>query len=86
MRYRYRPSKPAAIFTAIVGVGMLFFGISHFHDFGSFTILWCAVLIGIIGMNLWSAFSPRGSMGTWERVDDDESDGPERFSYTRRRH
>jgi hypothetical protein len=61
-RWRYKPSKPAAIFGALVGVGMLVFAITSFHHGSAFLVFWCAVVVGIIGFNLWAAFSPRGSL------------------------
>ncbi|NHC15032.1 hypothetical protein [Motilibacter deserti] len=68
--FRYRPSKPAAVLSAVVGVGMLVFGISTFHDEGGsavgFLVFWCAVVAGIVGLNLWSAFAKNGALGTYE--------------------
>jgi hypothetical protein len=55
---------------------MLVFGIVQFgsdHGGGSraFLVLWCVVLVGIVSLNLWAAFSKRGSLATFTRVDDD---------------
>jgi hypothetical protein len=69
-RYRYRPSRPQAIFGALVGIGMLYFGITRVKGDTTFTIFWCLVVAGIVGMNLWSAFSPRGSLYD---IDDDST-------------
>ena len=60
--WRVRPSKPVAIFGALVGVAMLVFGITSIHHSTGFFIIWCVVVVGIIGFNLWAAFSPRGSV------------------------
>jgi hypothetical protein len=62
MRWRVRPSKPQAVFTSIVAVAIMVFGAVNVHSNTAFLILWLAVGIGIIAMNLWSAFSPRGGM------------------------
>jgi hypothetical protein len=71
MRWRMRPSKPQAVFTALVGVAIIVFGVTTVHGNTAFMILWCAVGVGIIGMNLWAAFSPRGGL---YRVDEDLDD------------
>ena len=63
--YRVKPSKPVAIFSALVGVAMLVFGIVQFHGHNSaFLALWCVMLVGIVGLNLWSAFAKNGSTET----------------------
>ena len=77
---RYKPSKPAAVVSALIGVGMLGFGIANFGgaDGGGqgFLIFWCLALVAIIGLNLWAAFSKKGSIATiapfGAEVEDDE--------------
>jgi hypothetical protein len=59
--WRFRPSKPSAVFGALVGVGMLVIGLTSIKH-GAFFVLWCVVVVGVIGFNLWAAFSPRGSV------------------------
>jgi hypothetical protein len=73
---RYKPSKPVAVFTAVVGAAMLVFGIVQFGSSDSgggkaFLVIWCVVLVGIVALNLWAAFSKNGSLATFTRVDDD---------------
>jgi len=66
--YNVKPSKPFAVFGALVGVAMLVFvftkGVGQ--DSG-FLWLWAAVCVGIVGFNLWAAFSKRGSSEVVER-------------------
>lgn len=65
---RIRPSKPMAVFGAIVGVAILAFGISaaaRSEDTSiAFMGLWVVVGVGIIGMNLWAAFGRNGATHT----------------------
>jgi hypothetical protein len=68
-RWSYRPSKPAAIFTAFVCIGMLVFALTTIHTGGAFLAFWCVVVVGVMVLNLWSAFSSHGSLGTYERDD-----------------
>ncbi|NYJ08121.1 hypothetical protein [Petropleomorpha daqingensis] len=75
-RMRYKPSKPVAVFTAVVGAAMLVFGIVEFGSSGSgggkaFLVVWCVFLVGMVSLNLWAAFSEKGSLATFTRVDDD---------------
>ncbi|MEV0644625.1 hypothetical protein AB0I28_05135 [Phytomonospora sp. NPDC050363] len=58
---RVRPSKPAAIFGAVVGVAVLIFGFVSLGTEGPFIWLWGAIGVGIILFNLWAAFSQRGA-------------------------
>ncbi len=76
--YRYKPSKPVAVFTAVFGAAILVFGLVGMLngelDGGgvAFLVLWCAAGVGIIGFNLWAAFSEKGSLATFTRVPDDD--------------
>jgi hypothetical protein len=73
--FRYEPSKPVAVFTALIGAGMLVFGLVQFgkaDDGGgkAFLIFWCAGVVAIVSLHLWAAFSTKGSLGTFARVED----------------
>jgi hypothetical protein len=59
--YKVKPSKPFAVFGALVGIAMLVFVLTNGigRDNG-FVWLWSAVCVGIVGFNLWAAFSKRG--------------------------
>lgn len=82
--YRYRPRRPAAILTAVLGTAVLVFGLVRMLDGGAardgggqvFLVLWCAVGLGIVGVNLRAAFSPKGSLPASTRVPDDEDGRP----------
>ena len=82
-RTKYKPSKPAAIFGIVVGIGMLAFGITAFRDVEGlrlFLVFWCLVVVGITALNTWAAFSEKGSLGTFVSDDDDaERDRPQPF-------
>ena len=82
-RTRYKPSKPAAIFGIVVGIGMLAFGIAAFRDVEGlrlFLVFWCLVVVGITALNTWAAFSEKGSLGTFVSEDDDaERNRPQPF-------
>lgn len=74
--YRVRPSKPMAIFGTVVGVAILVFGVVtfvHAKHFSAFMVLWVVIGLGIIGFNLWSAFSRHG--GT-TMISSDSGPGP----------
>ncbi|ONI87610.1 hypothetical protein ALI144C_08445 [Actinosynnema sp. ALI-1.44] len=60
-----------AVFGAVAGVAMLIFGIVQLANkpTGGFLWLWVAFGVGIIGFNLWAAFSKRGAT----YVSDDDS-------------
>ena len=79
-RYRYKPSKPVAVLSAVFGAAILVFGIVGMLNSGraldgggvAFLVLWCVAGVAIIGLNLWAAFAERGSLATFSRVPDDE--------------
>ena len=75
MRWRFRPSKPQAIFSAIAGVAILVLGITSVKA-GAFLVVWCAIGVGVIGMNLWAAFGRNGSLYTAES---DDGEPPKRL-------
>ncbi|MFE9750681.1 hypothetical protein ACFYOT_37730 [Saccharothrix saharensis] len=64
---RIRPSKPMAVFGALVGAAILVFGLVTFPLDRPFIWLWFAVGLGIIGFNLWAAFSRNGATGVIEQ-------------------
>ena len=70
MRWRFRPSKPQAVFGALVGVGLLVVGITTVNKNVPFLIFWCVVVVGITVLNLWAAFARHGSL--YEAESDDE--------------
>jgi uncharacterized membrane protein YczE len=74
MRYRFKPSKPAALFSTLVAALILALGLTSMHRFTAFSAVWVVVLIGIVLFNLWAAFSPRGSMGSMYTVDRSDRD------------
>ena len=81
-RTKYKPSKPAAVLGIVVGIGMLAFGITQFsaaEENRLFLVFWCAVVVGITGLNTWAAFSEKGSLGTFVSDDDAERDRPRPF-------
>ena len=77
--FRYKPSKPMAVFGAVFGAAILVFGLVTMLggdlDGGgvAFLVLWCVAGVAIICFNLWAAFSEKGSLATFQRVPDDES-------------
>ena len=78
MRYRFKPSKPAALFCTLVAALILALGLTSMHRFTALAAVWVIVLVGIVLFNLWAAFSPRGTMGsmyTVERSDRDSRAG-----------
>jgi ABC-type transport system involved in cytochrome c biogenesis permease subunit len=74
MRYRFKPSKPAALFTTVVATLIFALGITSMHRFTAFGVVWVVGLVGIVLFNLWAAFSPRGSMGTMYTVERTDRD------------
>jgi hypothetical protein len=73
--YRYKPSKPAAVIQILVGIAMLVLAITSFahKGFNAFFVVWCLILVGIVGLNAWAGFSKNGSLATFSRVPDDDS-------------
>ena len=71
--YRYKPSKPVAVFGAIFGAAILVFGIVSMGNSdgggGAFLVLWCVAGVAIIGLNLWAAFARNGARARFERDD-----------------
>lgn len=72
--YRYKPSKPVAVFQIIVGIAMLVLAITTFahKGFSAFFVVWCVLLVGMMGLNAWAAFSKNGSLATFRRMPDDD--------------
>lgn len=68
--WRVKPSKPAALLAAVVGVAMIVFALVSFHGAIGIRIAWCVVVVGIVGVQLWAAFSARGSLYTAQRRPD----------------
>ena len=66
-RYRVRPSKKAAVLSAIGGVAIIVLGVLKIP--GPFVILWVAFAVAVIGFNLWSAFGRKGATSVLERRD-----------------
>jgi hypothetical protein len=71
---RYKPSKPSAILTTVIGIGMIVFALTEFADATggtlAFFIFWCVAAVAIIGFNVWAAFATKGSVA--DIVTDDE--------------
>jgi hypothetical protein len=59
--YRIKPSKPSAVFGAVVGVAMIIFVLVRFPLSEPFIWLWLAVAVGVVGFSLWAAFAKRGA-------------------------
>ncbi len=59
---RVKPAKPMAVLSAVVGLGMLGFGIYSLANGANpaFMALWIVALLGIVGFNLWAAFAKDG--------------------------
>ena len=70
-RWNVKPSRPAAMLSLVVGIAILVIGITSFHKFSPFLVVWVLVLIAIVAFNLWSAFSSRGSTYTVTSQRDD---------------
>lgn len=61
--YRVKPTKPAAIFSAVVGLAIVVFGVVNLRNKPNghgFIWLWAVIGLAIVGFGLWSAFSKRG--------------------------
>jgi hypothetical protein len=77
--YRYKPSRPVAVFGAVFGSALLVFGIVSMLNSedglegggAAFLVLWCVAGVAIIGLNLWAAFSKKGSLATFVREPDE---------------
>jgi hypothetical protein len=78
---RYKPSKPMAVLGIVVGLVMLGFGLSMFGDVDDdrgriFIAFWCLLVVAVTGLNVWAAFSKKGSIATimpfGAEVEDDE--------------
>ena len=71
---RYKPSKPGAVLTVVVGIGMIVFAATQFADATgatlAFFIFWCVAAVAIIAFNVWAAFAKKGSVA--KIVTDDE--------------
>ncbi|SEF23514.1 hypothetical protein SAMN05421837_102221 [Amycolatopsis pretoriensis] len=59
--YRIKPSKPSAVFGAIVGLAMIVVVLVRFPLREPFVWLWLAVAVGVVGFSLWAAFAKRGA-------------------------
>ncbi len=82
--YRYKPSKPAAVLSAVFGAAILVFGVVRMLDGGAardgggvaFLVLWCVAGLAVVSFNLWAAFAKNGSVATFSRVPHDEDRRP----------
>lgn len=62
---RYKPSRPVAVLTALVGIGMLAFALTSMGGANvAFLVFWCVVVVAVVGLNLWAAFARNGSLYT----------------------
>lgn len=60
--YRVRPPKPVAIAGAVIGAGIIVFGVVQMGSKNiPFLLLWIAIGLFVIGFNLWAAFSKKGA-------------------------
>lgn len=74
-RARIRPSKPASVFTMVVGIALVVVGVSAVvPEFGAFGLLWTLVALGITVFSAINAFTTRGVAG--EVVEFDPSTQP----------
>ena len=62
-----RPSRPMAVLSAVVGAGLIVFGVLRIH--GPFLILWVLFAVATVGFNLWSAFGRGSRTSVLERRD-----------------
>ncbi|KFU80242.1 hypothetical protein SAMN04489729_7939 [Amycolatopsis lurida] len=68
MAYKVKPSKPVAVFSAVGGLAVLVFVLVNGIGRGNgFIWLWAALCVGVVGFNLWAAFSKRGATEVVER-------------------
>ena len=71
---RDKPSKPSAILTVVIGIGMIVFAATQFADATggtlAFFVFWCAAAVASIGFTVWAAFAKKGSVA--DIVTDDE--------------
>jgi len=67
--YRYKPSKPVAVFGLVVGIAMIVLVLTTFrHGNPAFIVVWCVIAAGSILLHLWAAFSKNGSLATFSRI------------------
>jgi hypothetical protein len=56
----HAPSKPMAVVSTVVGVGLMVFGILRFGRADPvFIVMWVAFCLLIVGGQLWAAFGQR---------------------------
>ncbi|WP_139135794.1 hypothetical protein [Micromonospora yangpuensis] len=74
-RSRRQPSRPQAMLTAVVGVGMLIAGAVQFvgNGFSSFGLIWVVILLAVIARAVSAALPGRGDRPT--------VDGPHRSEF-----
>ncbi|MBE1577818.1 hypothetical protein ACFORH_11535 [Amycolatopsis roodepoortensis] len=72
--FKVKPSKPVAVFGAVGGIAVLVFVlVSGIGRGNGFVWLWAALCVGVVGFNLWAAFSKRGATEVVERSPTDRS-------------
>ncbi len=69
--FRIKLSKPMAVLSAVMGVGMIIFALLNddLNKNGGFLAFWIFAVIAIVAFNLWSAFANNGSVYNVERSD-----------------
>jgi hypothetical protein len=65
-----KPTKPMAVFSLIVWVALLIVALTSMHRFTLFLGVWIVVGVGIVGLNVWAAFSRDGGLYTLRSRED----------------
>lgn len=69
MGIKMKPTKPMAVFGAFVGLAMLVLALTSFSRVTPFLVVWLVVVVGIVAINLWAAFSKDGALYSFHSSD-----------------